>query len=287
MDLVAVSITVDTAIDFVRTLEQDFVQRFPTKTDYEDIIHLFFSVQCVQQGQDPNHRQRPDDLFNLAVYDLLEDIMLPTHSILSSLQDVIQSGTVPQYKPGHFGYRNTRTSWSQKSPRDKIHDDRLVLLEAFPDLILLSMITSRSPLAEDELMRGIRGMSPGKDIPLWLVFATQCFLDAQHEPGDAVSNGHDQLRASANGIRASIEENLKFHESLRIVNWPKSNDLQFTEMLRVITEWVRKCVVTDKWKKVSHGLTLTFSKIILTKCRSSDIDRPQTPSHSVCSANIP
>jgi len=109
MDLVAVSITVNTAIDFVRTLEQDLVSRFPAKRDYEDMIRLFFGVQCVHRGQDPNHRQRRDDLFNMAVYDLLGDIMLPTYSTLSSLQNIIQSGSVPQYKPGHFGHRNTRT----------------------------------------------------------------------------------------------------------------------------------------------------------------------------------
>lgn len=242
MDLIATSITVNTAIDFVRTLEQDPVSRFPAKRDYEDMIRPFFMVQCAHRGQDPNHRQRRDDMFNMAVYDLLEDI--------------IQSGSVPQYKPGHFGYRDTRLPWSQKSPRDQIHDDRLVLLEGFPDLVLLSMIRSKSPLAEDELMRGVRTMSPGKDIPLWLVFAAQCFLDAQHELKEAISNGHDQLKASANSLKASIEENLKFHESVRIVNWPKTNDLLFTEMLRVINEWVRKDVVAEKWKKVIPSLIL-------------------------------
>lgn len=261
MDLVAISITVNTAIDSVRTLEQDLVNRFPAKGDYEEMIKLFFGLQCVHRGQDPNHRQRRDDLFNMAVYDLLEDIMLPTYSTLSSLQDIIQSGSVPQYKPGYFGYRDTRIPWSQKSPRDKIHDDRLVLLEAFPDLVLLSMITSKSPLAEDELMRGVRAMSPGKDIPLWLVFAAQCFLDAQHELKEAISNGHDQLKSSANSIKASIEENLKFHESLRIVNWPKSNDIQFTEMLRVINEWVGKDAVAEKWKKVTSSLIFGFSEV--------------------------
>lgn len=143
----------------------------------------------------------------MAVYDLLEDVMIPTYSTLSSLQDVIRSGSVPQYKPGHFGSRDTRTPWSAKAPREKITDDRLLLLEAFPDLMLLSMMTEKAPLAEDELLRGLRQMSPGKDIPLWLVFAMQCFLDAQHELKGAISNGHDQLRASANSIRASIEQN--------------------------------------------------------------------------------
>ena len=175
MDICAVAITVNTAIDFVRTLEQDLVQQYPAMRDYESIIHLFFATQCLKRGQHPSHKQRPGDIINMAVYDLAEDLMIPTASILGSLQEVIQNGTVPQYKPGFLGHRDMSTPWSQKCPRDKIHDDRLVMMEAFSDLVLLSTITSRFPLAEDELMRGIRQMSPGKDIPLWLVFAAQCF----------------------------------------------------------------------------------------------------------------
>lgn len=271
MDLAAVAITVNTAISFVRELEDDLVRRFPAKTDYKSIVMIFYAAQCINRGHQPGHKQRPDDLFNLAVYDLVEDLMMPTYSVLSSLQDVIRSGTVPQYKPGHCGLRDKRSYWSQKSPRAKIEDDRLVMLEAFPDLVLLSMITSKSPLAEDELMRGIRKMGPGKDIPLWLVFAAQCFLDAQHELKEAISNGHDQLRSSANSIRASIEQNLEFHRSLRIVNWPVTNDTQFTEMLRVITEWVGKDVVADKWKKVPfrHNRTVHFCTYMCMQYRFS------------------
>ncbi|KAL8898425.1 MAG: hypothetical protein Q9207_006703 [Kuettlingeria erythrocarpa] len=242
MELYAVSITVNTAIDFVRTLELDMSKRFPAKTDYESITMIFYMAQCLHRGIEPEQKQQPGDLFNLAVYDLAEDIMLPTYSILSSLQDVIRNGTVRQYKPEYLEHRDRTTHWHQKSARDKIQDDRLVMMEAFPDLVQLSMITSRNPLAKDELMRGIRQMSPGKDIPLWLVFAAQCFLDAQHELKGDISKGLDQLRQTANNIGASIDQNLQFHKTLRIVNWPKENDETFTDMLYVMEEWVGKDV---------------------------------------------
>lgn len=260
MDLCAISVTVNTAIDFVRTLEQDMVRRFPTKTDYESIIMIFYIAQCLRRGQDPTRKQQQGDLFNMAVYDLAEGIMLPTCSILSSLQDVIQDGSVPQYKPGFLGFRDRRTHWHDKSPRDQVQDDRLLLMEAFPDLVLMSMITSRMPLAEDELMRGIRQMAPGKDIPLWLVFAVQCFLDAQHELKSGISKAHDQLQNHAKSIRASIDQNLKFHKKLRIVNWPKENDERFTEMMYVIDEWIVKDAVAEKWKKVN---CLTFATLVM------------------------
>ena len=250
MDLIAVSITVNTAIGFIRDMEQDLIQRFPSKTDYESIVRIFYGVQCLTRGHDPSGKQRPGDIINMAVYDLAEDVMLPTFIILNSLQDVIQGGYAPLYKPGHFGYRNTSTAWKQKTARDKVKDDQLALMEAFPDLFIFADMTTKSTLAEDELIRGIRQMGPGKDVPLWLVFAAQCFLDAQHELHSDVSKGYSQLSRCAKGIKSSIEETLRFHENLRIVNWPRTNDVQFTEQIRVVDQWVLTDAVAERLRKV-------------------------------------
>lgn len=258
LGLVAVSITTNTAIDFVRSVEQDFLQQFPNKSDYESLMSIFFGAQCLHRGHDPSTRQRPDDPFNFDVYDLAEEIMMPTYIVLDSLQRISSPGSLPIYKPGHFGTRDTRFDWTKKSPREKFHDDRLVLMEAFPDLMLMTMITSKSPLAEDELVRGIRQMAPGKVISLWLVFAAQCFLDAQHVLGRNVARGYTELENTANAIRASVDQNLKFHQSLRIENWPRQNDFHFTESLRVIEEWIRQDVVANKLNAVRSDVYLPF-----------------------------
>lgn len=250
LGLVAVSITTNTAIDFVRSMEQDFLQRFPNTSDYESIMEIFYSAQCLHRGHNPSTKQRPDDTFNYDVYDLAEEVMMPTYIVLEGLQGIISPGSLPIYKPGHFGTRDTRTSWTTKSPREKVYDDSLVLMEAFPDLMLMTMITSKSPLAEDELIRGIRQMGPENVISLWLVFAAQCFLDAQHVLGRDVARGHTELSQIANAIGASIRQNLEFHQSLRIENWPRQNDSQFSESLRVIEEWIRQDVVANKLKAV-------------------------------------
>ena len=258
IDLVAASLTTNTAIDFVRSLEQDYLQQFPEKSDYESIVGMFYAAQCLSRDEDPSNKERPNDQFNFAVYELVEMCLLSTYTILSSLQDVISPGNLPVYKPGHFGVRDLRTGWSRKSPRAKFQDDKIVLLEAFPDLMLMTMMTSTSPLAEDELIRGFREMSPGKAIPLWLVFAAQCFLDAQHVLEKDVGCAHEQLVKTANAIGASIKQNMKFHQSLRIENWPPQNDFMFSESLRVIEEWVLQDVVAKKLKKVNAISTSTF-----------------------------
>ena len=271
MDLIAVSVTINTAIGFIRDMEQDLVQRFPSMTEYESIVKTFYSIQCLTRGQNPSSKQRPGDIINMAVYDLAEDVMMPTFILLNSLQDVIQGGYAPLYKPGHFGYRNTSTPWKRKTPREKLQDDKLVMMEAFPDLFLFADMTTKSTLAEDELIRGIRQMGPGKDVPLWLVFAGQSFLDAQHELDRDVSKGFSQLSRCAKGIKSSIEETLKFHENLRIVNWPRTNDIQFKEQIRAIEQWVLTDAVSDRLRKVlimTLYLYLSIcSKLTLAACR--------------------
>ena len=250
LDLVAVSITTNTAIDFVRSMEQDLLHRFPDKSDYESIMRIFYVAQCLHRGHDPSNKQQSDDPFNFEVYDLAEAVMLPTYIVIQSLQKVIKPNQVPLYKPGYFGVRNTRIDWDRKTAREKFHDDRLVLMEAFPDLMLMSMVTSRSTLAEDELIRGIRHMTPGKAIPLWLVLSAQCFLDAQHVVGQDVARGFAELERTAIAIRSSIKENLDFHASLRVDTWPRQNDYQFSATLTVIEQYVLNDMVADKMKAV-------------------------------------
>ena len=269
LSLVAVSITTNTAVDLVRSMEQDLLHRFPDKSDYESIMRIFYGVQCLLRGHDPNNRQRSGDLLNFEVYDLAEAVMLPTYIVLQSLKKIIKPNQAPLYKPGYFGVRNTRIDWDTKTAREKFQDDRLVLMEAFPDLMLMSMVTSRSTLAEDELIRGIRQMTPGNPIPLWLVFAAQCFLDAQHFLGQDVTRGFAEVERTAIAIRASIKQNLHFHASLRVETWPKQNDYQFSATLTVIEQYILNDLVADKMKSVRlGGFNCSFGLLILVKAPS-------------------
>lgn len=114
------------------------------------------------------------------------------------------------------------------------------------------MTMMSGPVAEDELIRGFRNMAPGKDIPLWLVFAARCFLDVQHVLKKDLDQPHKQLLQTGNAIRASIKHNLEFHQSLRVDTWPRTNDFQFREMLTVIERCVQEDAVANHLKKVNY-----------------------------------
>ena len=244
-ELVAVSITTNTAIDFVRRMEEDYVEQFPDQADFESMVHTFYGAQCLHRGEDPARKYQPGDLFNFNVYDLADEVLLPSYTILASLQDVISPGKLPIYKKGHFGHRDLRTPWSAKSPRAKFNDDLLAMLEIFQDLFALTLMPPKSVVAEDELVRGIREMKPGRNIPVWLAFAAQSFLDVQHVLGDQVGRGYEELGTAARSIEASIDQNSKFHEGLRIENWPRTNDFMLNDLKRVIEHWVKKDFVGD------------------------------------------
>ncbi|KAL8963152.1 MAG: hypothetical protein Q9183_005050 [Haloplaca sp. 2 TL-2023] len=184
------------------------------------------------------------------MYDLAEECMLTTYIMLTSLQDAIDPDFALVYKPGHFGYRDRTTTWHQKSPRAKFQDDKLVILEGFPDLSLFATTTKKETLAEDNFIRGIRDMGPGKEIPLWVVFAGQCFLDTQHVLEENLDRGHTFLISTARTMKKSVELNLDFHASLRVVNWPKENDFVLRELVKMIDTWVLKDVVADRFHKI-------------------------------------
>ena len=99
-------------------------------------------------------------------------------------------------------------------------------------------------------------MAPGKAIPLWLVFAAQCFLDVQHVLGRDVGRGHTELQRIANAIRTSIKQNLEFHKTLRVETWPRQNDTQFSGILTVIEEWISEDLIANKMKSVRFGLLI-------------------------------
>jgi hypothetical protein len=131
IDLHSVSVTTNTAVELVRGMQEDYDANFPDHSDFEGLIKTFYIAQCVFKGQDPNRRQRPGDIINMAMYDLADQILLPTYTMMASLSDVVAPGQIPLYKPGHFGFRDLSTEWPQKSPHDKLQDDKLVLFEAF------------------------------------------------------------------------------------------------------------------------------------------------------------
>ena len=183
------------------------------------------------------HPSRKKSEQHETVYDLAEDVCLPAYILMNSLSAMFSPGSVPMYKPNHFGVRNTQTSCTETAPAEKFQHDKLLLFELFSDLVLLSQFMGNLP-AEDELIRGVRDMRNGCPIPLRLAFAVQMFLDVSHTLGSDTDRGFCELIQGITTTRTTFDMTKDFLQGCRVENWPKSNDRVFAEILDMAADWV-------------------------------------------------
>ncbi|KAL8705806.1 MAG: hypothetical protein Q9201_001093 [Fulgogasparrea decipioides] len=244
-NLMAVSIATDTAIDLVRAMEQEWTQRFPGISAYDKILQ----VSAGYRGSHEEDPERPDNPINFRTYDHADDYMLSTYTILQHIQNAIKPGIWLICKFGQAGDRDTTKS--RKSARVKLHDDRSILAEHFSDLHNIMVYLEGGLVIEDNLIRGIREMAPGRDIPLSHLLATQIFLDIYHVLEDDLGRGQADLTRTATAMKATIEANFDFHSSLRTTTWPKENDALMRDLLEYIDSAILQDTMTEistKWR---------------------------------------
>ena len=228
IELVAASVTANTAIDMIRKLEEDFMKEFPKTKDAEEVIQWSYVARCLRNKKNPEMTTGPNVSgqsfnFNLDCYEEAEYHLLPTYLLLEGFSRVAEPGSTPISKPGHWGRYDASSNRESKTSLERFEEDRIVLLEALPDFCFLARIKQNVP-AEDELTRGLRSMVDNKRIPLWLIFAAQCYLEAHHALRGNVSKPFKHLRSRGLQIKDSVHQNLDFHSALKSPNWPMGND---------------------------------------------------------------
>lgn len=244
-DLIAASITTNTAVEIVRDMQKNFFKAFPDAPSCYSIVDSYYCEGCAMHDEDPKNIA-PGDSFNMAMYHIAEEVSLPIWINLQKLKVQIVPGTVPYFHD--LGERDDSTEWLSKSPRDRVRDDRNVLFEACTGLTALALL---DPLADDELIRGISGLASGDEVSLWLVFAAQSFLDVQHEIGSDVSRPFTELQKRAKYIEASIKQNSSFHQNLaNPPSWSADMDSLLTKH---IPERIEKYVIRDFVKDAVYG----------------------------------
>jgi hypothetical protein len=140
-------------------------------------------------------------------------------------------------KPGFFGNYDPSSDLSKKTNRARFKEDKIILMELLPEFLVLCRQTPRTP-AEDEFTRGLRIMFQTHEVPLWLAFAATIFLDIHRILRDQAESCFTNLTNVINVARATIEDNLDFHTSLRIDNWPKENDEAMLAFSNELKHWI-------------------------------------------------
>src|SRR2546423_193364 len=135
-DLVSASVTTNMAFQLVKQAEEELMATLPKLKSYTEISGVFYFLMCHLRGQDPEYRREHDDLVNPAMLDVAEWLYIPVASALVSFCDVIRNNHAPILKHGHLGIYDPKTDRTKLSPRQRFREDRIILMESFPEFFI-------------------------------------------------------------------------------------------------------------------------------------------------------
>ncbi|KAH0025827.1 hypothetical protein KCU78_g4593, partial [Aureobasidium melanogenum] len=209
--LYAAAISTDTAIEIVRHPQEDHDKSFHDQPDFKACVVPCFVTTCRLLNVDVLKREQPTDLYNFDAYDIANGFFVDTWFMLYQLRDWRATDKIAYVD--HFvpKCRDTSMEWSHKSIRDKILDDKFMLFRAFTGLTAMATMDR---WVEDEFVRGVREMSPGKPISLWLAFTAQIYLDVQHTLGPELERPYQEMQKGGKYMKSTLDQTVAFHERL-------------------------------------------------------------------------
>ncbi|RAH66344.1 uncharacterized protein BO66DRAFT_381538 [Aspergillus aculeatinus CBS 121060] len=238
-DLVAVSLMTNCAIDFARHLEEEIQGLLNEHGGSIALLISLYEGISDMVGEDPMHRERPGDPFDFRTYHIAESLFIPTFVYLNSFHPLVDKHSFLPCRETSFPTCDRASDWARKSARDRFEEDMKVINEVLSEFVYLHLLLPQPEPHEDEITRGIRKMFDTHQVPLWLVFACQIFLDIHHCLGGDVESGFEDLTNTAKSIQSSLELNQEFFAHLRIVSWPEQYDARIKRFLEFISAWAR------------------------------------------------
>ncbi|KAL8864998.1 MAG: hypothetical protein Q9174_007128, partial [Haloplaca sp. 1 TL-2023] len=181
MDIAAVAVATNTAIELARSFEDD-ISHFVEKQGGSSIFHVkYFYAVSEALGVPAEAKQRPDDDYNFAADDVADTLF--TNTLINIIAHVRANplGEIPCYN-GFYGWYDEASAGQAGSGRQRYARMKPALLEMLSDLPLLS---NHSGAVEDQLMYGMmttlktaaREKKATPDVPIWFSFAAQIYLD--------------------------------------------------------------------------------------------------------------
>ena len=197
VDLITVSVTTNTAINLVRRAELDLYSTFPTiQSPFEVIQKLFLAAI----EEDPDCM---DDATEHSVSDADEGLFLFTILPLIKFCKMFRSGRV------NISYPLDDHDLNPEHSTPKRADDENHLFQTLIEVFFLSQI--EDSLVLDELTDGLSTMIYENKIQIWIVYATQIFLDIDKALQEDIGRGLSELQASGTHVASILK---KYNSSL-------------------------------------------------------------------------
>ena len=235
VDLVTAALTSNTALELARHMEED-LHNFTSYGGAESLLKTQHAMHCRCLKELPEYQNLSDSDFDSATYDATVESSF--WSAYQHLKDYLEqtkdraTGTSPLIEQD--GVYDARADRSRMTGREKTMEDRQLLRAFFTNLSLRSQ-SADNHVHDDELIRGfieLHSSGIADSIPLWLVFATQIFLDIHHTLRERVTRGFDLLSGASYAIISSIDEQFEHQAESKEPIPPWADELR---ALQVIT----------------------------------------------------
>ncbi|KAG6980387.1 hypothetical protein FocnCong_v009731 [Fusarium oxysporum f. sp. conglutinans] len=188
IDLAAAAVGANLAIELARSMEEKMAPLLKKHGGALALLPKYFGAVCQSLGLDPFQKERFSDDMNFACYDIGATFLYNAASLLEAIRTAAPHSA--RYMPcytGKFGwYDAQRAHLETMDNRQRWAQDKAALLEVVPDITLLFELQGIPVL--DEFARGIKYMFETEDIPVWLCFAVQNYLDTLRFFGPNVTN---------------------------------------------------------------------------------------------------
>ena len=191
MDLISVAVITNTTFDLARRTEDDFKSTFPALESADVVTELmldalpeYASVSTTEYIEDWIFRM-PFKAFRMFRKDIIP--VLPENSHLE-----VDIKTCDLSKD-----RSAMSYW------ERGWEDMTLLVALLIEARMLNSYEAHLP-AQDELTRGLREFLGAKNIPVWLTFAAQIYLDIHHDMREKVSSGFGRLQLFAQQAKKTV-----------------------------------------------------------------------------------
>jgi hypothetical protein len=250
------SIVTDNALQLARELIQEVVADMPPKFPQHGpgLQELVYASSCLCRGEHASPDTKLGLTFSLDMADVAEWCYLGVASLLQSFVPVIQSDTIPLYRPGYFGVYNSKADRSQMSVPEKFNEDKLILMELLPEFCLMDRFKLEFPV-RDEITTGFVNFIKSKKPTLWLSFAIQVMLDAIHATRHSGLSAWADLRMTSLRITKTIDDYWKLSKTHpKPQFWPSEGDEEIKHIRECIEAFVEKDPL--EWMKEESARTL-------------------------------
>ncbi|KAK2685023.1 hypothetical protein QWA68_016374 [Fusarium oxysporum] len=187
IDLPAAAVGANLAIELARSMEEEMAPLLKNHGGVLALLPKYFGAVCQYLGLDPFQKERFSDDMNFACYDIGATFLYNAASLLEAIRTAAPHSArqMPCYTGKFEWYDAQRAHLETTDNRQRWAQDKAALLEVVPDITLLFEIEGIPVL--DEFARGVKYMFETQEIPVWLCFAVQNYLDTLRSFGPNIT----------------------------------------------------------------------------------------------------